>query len=156
MNDSFLNRVADKIERLGLRETALREELDEVTRERGRYQAALEIYREEMESGSGKETFVASGALSDDKLATMTIAEAAVEVLTEAKAPMRMRDIVRRLKRAGTTKAKGTGAYSSVLKTMDRRGDLFAKESDGRWVLVRWRDMPSVDLFSAPANEGRK
>jgi hypothetical protein len=72
----------------------------------------------------------------------MKIADAAVALLKEAGGKMRMADLVRRLRRAGTTKAKGTGAYSSVLKTLQRT-PAFETIGRGMWALKEKTASPS-------------
>jgi hypothetical protein len=139
-NDAFLERVAKKLEDLGLRETELQQQLEAITEERTRYEAAWRVYQEEMKDQAGAEPVPAPGRLGDDTLAGMTIADASAAILREAGGEMKLTDLIRRLRHAGTTKAKGTSAYSSVLKTMQRSSDRFYQIRRGQWGLVEMRD----------------
>lgn len=132
-SNGFLGRVRKKLEDLNLKETELQEQLATVTAARDRYEAAWEIYRQEMNEGAVTED-APPGRLTDEELAGMKIADAAMALLKEAGGKIRMADLVRRLRRAGTTKAKGTGAYSSVLKTLQRTSGV-EQIGRGMWAL---------------------
>ena len=139
--EDFVKRVQRKLEELSLKERELQANLDEVQNTRSRYEAALDIWGKEMTNGVVPESPTVTGDVPDEQLAGLTMPEA-IRVLLERATDHRMRtsDLARRLRMAGTTKAKRTNtAYSIVFKTLKRRDDLFYAVGTGMWGLVKYR-----------------
>lgn len=136
----FISRVQRKIQELAVKQRELQVEIHDLEQERGRYAAALAVWGKEM----GSEAHIQAQTSPDgipEELAGRKIPEA-IEILLEADPSHQMftTDIVTRLRMAGVTKAKGTGAYSSAFKTLGRRSDLFYEVEKGKWGLVKYRD----------------
>ncbi len=136
--DGFLGRIREKIEALNFKETDLLQQLDDVKRAKDRYQAAWEIYQDEM--GDEARAVTAPGRIPDAELVQMTIADASAALMREAGGAARVTDIVRRLRVSGKTKAKGTGAYATVIKTLQRNPERFYRVDTGKWGLMEMKE----------------
>ena len=133
MVEEFEKRVQKKIDELMIAEREATEALEKVRDEKGRYLSAMTVWRQEMKTKAPS----MNGASAENSFAGMAIADAAERIMRESGGKMRTADLARRLKLVGVTKAKGNGAYSSVLKTLQRKTDVFRERGTGTFELVK-------------------
>lgn len=146
-DNDFVNIVRRKLEELSLQERELRAKLTKVEESRSKYQAALDIWGEEMVAEGGEfESHLGTNGVSDEELASLNIPQAIEKLLDFAPGHrMRTSDIARRLRVSGTTTAKKANtAYSITHKTLNRRADVFQQVGIGEWGLVGYEEEASL------------
>ena len=149
----FVSKVREKIRDIGIKERDLKSQLGQLEQERTQYEAALSVWSREMDNGSKPAVPARSDIIRDDELHGLTIAKAAELVMDRFGGYAKVTDLARILRTAGNTTAKGTGAYSGVLKTMQRDPDTFYEIETGKWGLTRMRPPAAA---SAPSDIGSR
>jgi len=135
----FVGKVREKLQDIGIKERDLQNQLEQLKQERTQYQAALSVWSKEMDNGSKPAVSANPEIIRDDELRGLTIAKAAELVMERFGGRAKVTDLARMLRTAGITTAKGTGAYSTVLKTLQRNPTMFYEIETGRWGLARGR-----------------
>jgi len=146
----FVNKVREKLRDIGIKERDLQSQLGQLEQERTQYEAALSVWSREMDNNS-KSAVPARSDVSDEELQGLTIAKASELVMDRFGGHAKVTDLARMLRTAGVTTAKGTGAYSTVLKTLQRNPDMFYEIETGKWGLTRMRPPAGA---SAPSDVG--
>ncbi|MGD0765389.1 MAG: hypothetical protein ABR978_03710 [Dehalococcoidia bacterium] len=147
----FVSKVREKLQDIGIKERDLQSQLGQLEQERAQYEAALSVWSKEMDNGSKPAVSTRSEIIGNDELQSLTIAKAAELVMDRFGGRAKVTDLTRMLRTAGTTTAKGTGAYSAVLKTLQRNPAMFYEIETGKWGLVRMRPPAAA---SAPSDIG--
>ena len=142
----FVGKVREKLHDIGIRERDLRSQLEALAQERGHYETALSVWTKEMQNGAAPAT---SEPVYDDELQNLSVAEAATVVMRRFGGQVRVANLARMLRTVGVTKAKGAGAYSTVLKTLQRKVDIFYEIETGQWGLVEFKNLPPPAHTSA-------
>ena len=149
----FVNKVREKLRDIGIKERDLQSQLSQLEQERTQYEAALSVWSKEMDNGSKPAVSARSESISDDELHGLTIAKAAELVMDRFGGYAKVTELARMLRTAGVTTAKGTGAYSGVLKTLQRSPDMFYEIETGKWGLTKMRPPAAA---SAPSDIGSR
>jgi hypothetical protein len=147
----FVAKVRDKLRDVGIKERDLQSQLDQLRDERAQYDAALSVWIKEMGNGSQPAMAARSEDVRDNEVQGLTIGKASELVMERFGGHVRVKDLARMLRTAGVTKAKGTGAYSTVLKTLQRNPDIFYEIETGNWGLTRTRPAAGA---TAPSDVG--
>jgi len=147
----FVSKVQEKLRDIGIKERDLQAQLNQLEQERAQYEAALSVWSREMDNNSQPAVPVRANMVYDDELRDLTIAKASELVMERFGGYAKVADLARMLRTAGVTTAKGTGAYSGVLKTLQRSPDMFYEIETGKWGLTRMRPPAAA---SAPSDIG--
>jgi len=149
----FVGKVRDKLRDIAIKERDLESQLGQLQQERVQYEAALSVWSREMGNGSKPAASPQANTVRDEELQGMTVAKASEFVMERFGGSVKVADLARMLRTAGNTKSKGTGAYSTVLKTLKRDPDTFYEVETGKWGLTRIR---SLAAGSAPSDIGSR
>jgi len=147
----FVSKVREKLQDIGIKERDLQNQLDQIKQERTQYEAALSVWSKEMDNGSKPAVSARAEIIRVEELQGLTIAKAAELVMGRFGGRAKVTDLTRMLRTAGVTAAKGTGAYSAVLKTLQRNPTMFYEIETGKWGLARMRPPAAA---SAPSDVG--